>query len=87
MAQMVDNGSDQDILTSNMLSALLSALLQLVSASELQATKATKTTKTTKATATTPRQPPDWLLSSLEVGHPEAIAISIQTPSGRTSKI
>jgi len=73
-----------------MLSAFLAALLQLLSASELQATKATKTTKTTKttkATATTPRQPPDWLLSSLEVGHPEAIAISIQTPSGRTSKI
>jgi len=83
MAQMVDNGSDQRH-SDTMLSAFLSALLQLVSASELKATKATKTTK---ATATTPRQPPDWLLSSLEVGHPEAIAISIQTPSGRTSKI
>ena len=67
-----------------MLSAILAALLQLLSASEL---KATKTTKTTKATALTPRQPHDCLQSSLEVGHPEAIAISIQAPSGRTSKI
>jgi hypothetical protein len=67
-----------------MLSAILSALLQLLSASELTATKATKATK---ATALTPRQPHDWLQSSLEVGHPEAIAISIQAPSGRTSKI
>jgi hypothetical protein len=61
-----------------MLSAILSALLQLLSASELKATK---------ATALTPRQPHDCLQSSLEVGHPEAIAISIQALSGRTSKI
>jgi hypothetical protein len=64
-----------------MLSAILAALLQLLSASELKATK------TTKATALTPRQPHDCLQSSLEVGHPEAIAISIQALSGRTSKI
>lgn len=82
MAQMVDNGSDQDILTSNMLSALLAAFLQMVSAYE-----SSKATKATKATALTPRQPHDWLQSSLEVGHPEAIAISIQALSGRTSKI
>ena len=67
-----------------MLSAILAGLLQLLSASEL---KATNTTKATKATALTPRQPHDCLQSSLEVGHPEAIAISIQALSGRTSKI
>jgi hypothetical protein len=73
-----------------MLSAFLAALLQLLSASELKATNTTKTTKATKATkatALTPREPHDCLQSSLEVGHPEAIAISIQAPSGRTSKI